>query len=210
MTLSERIARTLASGGAQAFETDAGWTSWPQVAVVAEAVNSRLAELDLKAGAPVGLIGRNRLWSASAFLGVLAGQRCVVPINPFQSEEKLLADIAGLDLGAVIGEPEDFASGALEALARREGIGAIMLGGLLGADVRQVAARGTGPVRDMGDCALLIPTSGTTGVPSYIPLTAGDRETLAGLLTQLDPADDTAAPPRNAPEDARAGRRGRA
>jgi DNA-binding MarR family transcriptional regulator len=33
----------------------------------------------------------------------------------------------------------------------------------------------------------------------FAPLTAGDRETLAGLLTQLDPADDTAAPARNAP-----------
>ena len=33
----------------------------------------------------------------------------------------------------------------------------------------------------------------------FAPLTAGDRETLAGLLNQLDPADDTAAPARNAP-----------
>jgi long-chain acyl-CoA synthetase len=170
MTLSDRISRTLASGGAEAFEIETGWFSWPRVAAIAQRVRTLLDGMALGPNTPIGLIGRNRAWSASAFLAILAGERCVVPLNPLQSEARLLADLAAVDVACVIGEPEDFASGALEAQARRQGLGAIVLAGPGAADVRLVAPRADGPAPDSGQCALLIATSGTTGAPKRVAI----------------------------------------
>jgi acyl-CoA synthetase (AMP-forming)/AMP-acid ligase II len=170
VSLSENIRRTLASGWPHAFETEAGWFSWDQVAAIAERLDQAFADMGLPRHTPIGLIGRNRVWSASALLGILAGERCVAPINPFQAEAMLLEDVDRLELAAVIGEPEDFASGALEAAARRKGIGAIVLEGPAADQVRSLVQASRSPAPDGGQIALLIPTSGTTGVPKRVPI----------------------------------------
>lgn len=170
MTLSERIRQTLASRGDKAFEVDGAWIGWDAVAAVADRVRALLAEAGIGPRAPIGLIGRNRIGSASAFLGILAGERCVVPINPFQSERRILEDVDRVEIAALIGEPEDFRSGALVAAMALRGVAIIVVDGIDPADVGIVLERGDGPVPDSGTTALLIPTSGTTGVPKRIPI----------------------------------------
>jgi acyl-CoA synthetase (AMP-forming)/AMP-acid ligase II len=170
MTLSERIGRTLASGGPEAFETGDGWFSWPQVAAIADKLNRLLDDMGVGPRTPIGLVGRNRLWSASTLLGILAGERCVAPLNPFQHEDKLIEDLDRLDLAVLLAEPEDFDSGALDAALRRKGVGAIVLGGPAADDIRLHAPRTDTAVYDTGQWALLIPTSGTTGAPKRVPI----------------------------------------
>ena len=170
MELPRKIRQTLSTGTAPAFELKAGWFTWGEVATIAEALQTRLTEMGVGPRTPIGLVGRNRPWSASALLGILAGERCQAPLNPFQSEERLHADIRRTPLAAVVAEPEDYASGALEALARELGIGALVLNDQGPLSVRTVVARTMGDVPDSGLNAFLMPTSGTTGAPKRVPI----------------------------------------
>ncbi|MDB5471527.1 MAG: Acyl-CoA synthetase [Caulobacter sp.] len=169
MTLAARICETLGSAKAPAFEVDGGWLAWSVLAVEADRLNTALGDCGIGPHTAIGLIGRNRTRPAAALLAILAGDRCFAPINPFQPEPGILGDIARLDLAAVVGEPEDFASGALEALARERGFAALLMDG---ADRLDIVVRGTRPGSDTGTCAFLMPTSGTTGVPKRIPIRA--------------------------------------
>ena len=170
MELAENIRRTLSRGPAPAFETDAGWFTWGEVAAIAGDLQAALEAMGIGPRTPIGLIGRNRAWSASALLGILAGERCQVPFNPFQSEERLHEDIAKTPLAAIVGEPEDYASGRLEALARSLGVGALVLNASGPLSVGVVAPRTAPAVPDSGLTAFLVPTSGTTGAPKRVPI----------------------------------------
>ena len=199
-TLSQRIRANLDSGRAEAFETDGRWVSWPQVAAVAARVEALLQEMGIGANTAIGLAGRNHVWNAAAMLGLLAGERCVAPINPFQPQERMVADTAKLALAAVIVEPEDLTSGEFEALARGAGIGLISLGGMGPDDAGIVVARDQGkPAPDSGQTAVLMPTSGPTGTPKRIPirfdsLNAANRDSEVAIrdFGELDaPAHET-------------------
>jgi acyl-CoA synthetase (AMP-forming)/AMP-acid ligase II len=170
MHLSQAIRNTLDSGGGQAFEVEGVWRSWNEVREVADAVQARLEQLCIPARMPVALIGKNRFTNASAFLGILCAERCVVPINPFQPADRVLADILSVGVAAVIGDIEDFASiDILPALAQA-GIGVVCLGGSAFLAETLLPANGLAGVTSSGDVGLLIPTSGTTGAPKRIPL----------------------------------------
>lgn len=170
MELARNIRQTLTRGSEPAFELETGWFTWGEVAAVAEALQAALDGMGIGPSTPIGLVGRNRAWTASALLGILAGERCQVPLNPFQSAERLRQDIRAVPLAAVVAEPEDYASGELEALARELGIGAIVLGEDGPLSVRVVAVHTLAEVPSSGPNAFLMPTSGTTGVPKRIPI----------------------------------------
>lgn len=194
-TLSERIRESLSSGSAPAFEVDAQWRSWSDVSAVADRVHALLSESGMGEAAPVGLVGRNRIGSAAAFLAILAADCCVVPINPHQQLERLLEDLSNLDLCAVVCEPEDLQSGALVDCAKALGIGLIAVEGLDPHAVRLVLAPETGrPMPHSGHCALLIPTSGTTGIPKRVPirfdtLMAANADAETSMIEFGEPAD---------------------
>src|SRR5690606_31890211 len=133
-----------------AFELESGWFTWDEVATIAQALDAALDGMGIGPHTPIGLIGRNRPWSASALLGILASERYQVPLNPFQSEDRLIEDVRNLSLAAVVAEPEDFASGELEAVARSLGIGALMLNEKGALSVRVVAPRTSAAIPSSG------------------------------------------------------------
>lgn len=186
MDLANRIRDTLFSGGDQAFEVDGNWIGWGSVRAIADGVDAALTGIGIPEFMPVGLIGKNRFGHASAFLGILASRRCVVPINPFQSSERIVADIAAIGVAAVVGDAHDLSVEVLRALTAR-GVGAICL------ETDEAPARILLPaacietVSSTADVALLIPTSGTTGAPKRIPirfdtLAAANRDAEASAL----------------------------
>jgi acyl-CoA synthetase (AMP-forming)/AMP-acid ligase II len=109
---------------------------------------------------------RNRPVALATLLGVLRAGACVVTVNPLLGAERLRADVPGLAVPLLLGEPDDLAlvpSAELPATARGELAG-------LGAPITvQAAAGGTVPAAAEGVAVRML-TSGTTGPPKRIDL----------------------------------------
>jgi long-chain acyl-CoA synthetase len=139
----------------------------------------------------VGIVLRNRPGPLAALIAALGTGREVVTLSPHLGDIGLERDIVDLAPDVIVAEDADWARDAV--LASSEAVGAIAL--RAGAD-RALAAQ---PVpwsprpslRDPGDVAVLMMTSGTTGRPKRVELTY-DRMTAAfraaGLV--LDEADE--------------------
>lgn len=168
IALAARLAAVMAlDPDAPALEFEGRWSTWGELAATAAGIDRALAELGLGAGAPVGLMVRNRPAALGAFLGLLRAGACVVTINPMLGAERLRADVPNLGLPVVIGEPDDLAllpDDALPTTAR----GAL---GRLGDPVELAAApNGAAGGSSAPGVAVRMLTSGTTGPPKRIDL----------------------------------------
>ena len=159
--LSQRIADVLGlQPDARAIEYDGRWRTWAQVGEAARRAASLTAEHS--ADPQIGMLLRNRPGQVAAFLGVLLGGGTVVTINPSRGDERIRADIAGLRLPLVIGEPDDLAT-----LVTPE-TPTVAISGLL--DDAGGPARHTGAPGPRPGVAVRMLTSGTTGPPKRIDL----------------------------------------
>jgi len=188
--LSEAVRTTLAEAEGDAFEIDGAWIPWSRVKALTGAVREALAAGGIGPGARVGLIARNRLGQAAGLIALLADDLCAVPLNPFQSQASLAADIGRLQLAALVGEPADLPE-AILAADPAAGVIAVDAGG-----VRTLRKPSFAGARATPDCALMLATSGTTGAPKRIPLrpdtwhatlTAGTRKASADVVIQYSP-----------------------
>ena len=166
--LAERLAAVMAlDADAPALEFEGEWSTWGDLSAIAAEVDRVLAELGLWAGAPVGLMLRNRPAALGAFLGLLRAGACVVTVNPMLGAERLRADLPGLGLPLLIGAPVDLElvpQSVLPATAR----GAL---GHLGAPIDLVVApEGSSAAAPAPGVAVRMLTSGTTGPPKRIDL----------------------------------------
>jgi acyl-CoA synthetase (AMP-forming)/AMP-acid ligase II len=170
--LSRRIADVLElQPGAAAIEYDGQWSTWRQVAGLANRI-AAVGETE------VGMLLRNRPVHVGALLGVLLGGGTVVTINPSRGDDRTRADITALDLPVVVGEPDDLASMV------PAGPTPIPISGLDA--VPQVPAPGAG----RAGVAVRMLTSGTTGPPKRIDLT---YDMLARSV--IGPEPDRSPPP---------------
>jgi acyl-CoA synthetase (AMP-forming)/AMP-acid ligase II len=170
--LSRRIADVLElQPGAAAIEYDGQWSTWRQVAGLANRI-AAVGEIE------VGMLLRNRPVHVGALLGVLLGGGTVVTINPSRGDDRTRADITALDLPVVVGEPDDLASMV------PAGPTPIPISGLDA--VPQVPAAGAG----RAGVAVRMLTSGTTGPPKRIDLT---YDMLARSV--IGPEPDRSPPP---------------
>jgi acyl-CoA synthetase (AMP-forming)/AMP-acid ligase II len=165
--VSERLAAVLAlDPAAPALEFEGGWSSWGDLAAAADAVDATLRTVDLGPGAPVGLMLRNRPAALGTLLGLLRAGACVVTVNPMLGAERLRADVPGLELPLILGEPDDLAlltPADLPATAR----GALAA---LGAPIAVTRSAEPPPPSDASGVAVRMLTSGTTGPPKRIDL----------------------------------------
>lgn len=155
--LSRRIGDVLAlAPEAHAIEYDSQWSSWRQVADMADRIAS------LTAASQVGILLRNRPVHVAALLGVLLGGATVVTINPSRGDDRIRDDIAALDLPVVIGAPDD--------LARLVPAGSTPVA-ISDLDTPPHAAGEVASDASASGVAVRMLTSGTTGPPKRIDLT---------------------------------------
>lgn len=174
--LSRRIADVLTlQPDAPAIEFDGRWISWGQIGTAARRIGSSLR------GTDVGMLLRNRPAHVAALLGVLMSGATVVTINPSRGDERTRADIAGLRLPLVLGEPDDLTT----LVNGNPATATISLDGIFdGPGGRPEVAR------QRSDVAVRMLTSGTTGPPKRIDLS---YDTLAHSV--IGPDYRTAPPP---------------
>ena len=121
----------------------------------------------------------------------------MVASTRYQARDKLVAEIAGLRLGAVIGDIEDWEETLRDAVAE---------GGMLGIALGGATRDSVSPVSrtvhlerafEAGDTAIEMLTSGTTGAPKRVPIsyrTLTDAVEDAILATAQAGTTDTSAP----------------
>lgn len=171
--LAERLRTVLTlDPGEPAIEFAGEWTDWAALHTIATEVEQRLTATGLDAGAPVGVVLRNHPAMVGALIGVLLAGATAVTVNAAQGDTGLTADIAELNLAAVIALESDWqrvgvrdaATGALGLRVANDPAGVTAVTGL--------EAPGPGPFRPEPDgIAVEMLTSGTTGPPKRIPLT---------------------------------------
>jgi acyl-CoA synthetase (AMP-forming)/AMP-acid ligase II len=168
--LSEAVRNTLATAAGPAFEFDGIWVDWRQAARLTDEVRQALAALSLPPASRVGFIARNRLAPTAAYIALQADDHCAIPLNPFQSETSLAADIRRLGLAAIVGAANDLRAEAL--LAADAQAGAVAIDAAAKRPVTLLRPPSFDGARTTPDCAILLPTSGTTGAPKRIPIRA--------------------------------------
>jgi long-chain acyl-CoA synthetase len=169
-SLRSRLSAVLAlDPSAHAVEFGDRWYSWDDLAVTVDEVTSAVDALALVPGAPIGIVLRNRPASLGLLLGAIQARACTVVVNPLVGRERVVADLAALDLPLVMGEHADLDELVTGEQRMRTGcLGVADLGSpaRLDAPADGASRRASRP----GVAARLL-TSGTTGPPKRIDLT---------------------------------------
>lgn len=159
---------------ANAIEFHNRWHSWREVAEIMQSIEAIISAASLGEGETIGILLRNRPASFAAALQVIASQRCVVTLNPFQNPEKIGSDISALRVPVLIADRQDWEIPEVRAAAQACGTLGIAIGSepILNAGIvpgfEQVGAGEHHPPQP-GTCILML-TSGTTGPAKRIPL----------------------------------------
>lgn len=140
----------------------------------------------------VGIVLRNRPGPLAALIATLATGREVVTLSPHLGDAGLAQDITDLEPDVVAAETDDWARAALLASAQAAGAIALATGAGRALAAQPVPWVPSPSLRDPGDAAVLMMTSGTTGRPKRVELTY-DRMTAAFRAGGLD-FDGTGTP----------------
>jgi acyl-CoA synthetase (AMP-forming)/AMP-acid ligase II len=130
------------------------WLSWGEIAATAHRISAAVSA----PGTQVGVLLRNTPQHVAACLGVLVSDACLVTINPGLGQ-RTRADLAALELGLLVGTAAD-----LDAFPEN-GAPRLVLDGT---DADPVARSNN--LRP--DIAVLMLTSGTTGPPKRVEISA--------------------------------------
>jgi long-chain acyl-CoA synthetase len=167
MNISERIRQVLAiDPDATAIEFAGRSWSWGYLSDTLASLDAALTSAGAGPGASVGLLPRNRPPHFAALITVIATGRCVVTLSPMLADSQIAADIAALDLHAVVGSADDLARPGIREAAARSAV--IRLDDEDAAVT--VISGGPGGGRCRPGIAIEMLSSGTTGTPKRIPL----------------------------------------
>jgi acyl-coenzyme A synthetase/AMP-(fatty) acid ligase len=184
---------------APCIEFEGRWRPWTTVSATADAIEEFFTLAGVPSGAAVGLIARNRAGPVAALAALLGLGRCVVMIYSAQSSAAIAADIRRLNLAAVIADCCDWAPEVVQA-AQAVGSAGLGVSGEHGEPTRRVqplCLAGSGPfhLADPG-IALELLSSGTTGPPKRVPLSASAFEQAAADAVKIY-GSSAATPPAN-------------
>jgi long-chain acyl-CoA synthetase len=160
--MSRRISRILElDPTARAVEFNRAWFSWGDLAVTTASMENHVRPAER-----VGLLLRNRPPQLGLLIGLLRAGACVVAINPDRGSDRVRADIDGLSLPAIAGEPSDVEGfvGNDRDLTRISATG-------LGTPVQVAGSASRSDATRRPGVAVEMLTSGTTGPPKRVPLT---------------------------------------
>jgi acyl-CoA synthetase (AMP-forming)/AMP-acid ligase II len=196
--LADAVAAKLAADPeAMSVFYEGRWLARRQVRAIADGVEARLRAAQVAPELAVGLVLRNQPTGYAALLSLVAARRTVVLISPFQTAGAIAADVAKLNLAAVIAAEQDWSAEVIDA-ARKAGSAGISLDERAGearlAPGLETRRSEAGHVR-APEVAVQMLTSGTTGAPKRVPL---NRQGLS--LAIADQIRSAAAMGESAPE----------
>ena len=169
--LSGRIAETLELDPSAPFlEFREAWRTWGQLAATVEGVRAHVPE----PGTRVGVLLRNQPAHVGLLVGLLRAGACVVTVNPARGLDRARADIAGLAVAILAGDPGDTGELVGEDVEAR-----VITTTDLGAEVTASGSLPPYAAEPRPGVAVEMLTSGTTGPPKRIPLS---YETLTRAL----------------------------
>lgn len=169
LSLAERI-RAVATLDldADAIEFEGRWHPWRETQTAIDQLTGLLAEAGLGAGAPVGLLLRNRPHHVQGLAAVLANECSVVTMNARQPKERIRAEVRDMNLPVLMADSEDWQDAELREIVSEAGA----LGIEMQASGGLKAFTSIDPDRrfDDGDPSVAIKmlTSGTTGTPKRV------------------------------------------
>jgi acyl-CoA synthetase (AMP-forming)/AMP-acid ligase II len=195
-TLQQLAAKTLErEGTGQAIEFEGRWYTWGDLKASADEVNRLLGASGILPTGPVALISRNHPATIAAELGLIAQNRNIRFIYPFQAAAGVVRDLGRLEPAALVMTAKDFTPEVAEFLAQ-DGIVAIVLDGMEVSAAPGLAQAGPKAAARSyeGEPQLEILTSGTTGPPKQfaIPFATIRQHHVGGGLTR-PPIDASAA-----------------
>ena len=126
----------------------------------------------------IGIVLRNRPGPLAALIATLGTGREVVTLSPHLGDIGLEKDIVDLAPDVIVAEDADWARDAVLASSKKVGAIALRTGADRGLTAQPVSWSPSPSLKDPGDVAVLMMTSGTTGRPKRVELTY-DRMTAA-------------------------------
>ena len=160
----------------RAIEFDGVWYDWAFISHSIEAISTILGTYDVPKDAEIALLCRNKPHQVAAFSAVICAQRCVTPINPFASEEKIVTDLDDLKARVVIASSSDWQSPQLKAYVNKHNVLGVSLDETRDRDhisvCHEVPRDTLSSIRLNPNVAVLMQSSGTTGKPKRIPMYA--------------------------------------
>ncbi|MDH4565218.1 long-chain fatty acid--CoA ligase [Pseudomonas sp. BN414] len=170
--IAEHIIRATEAGASLvAIDFDGQSLSWRALADAISELNVLLAEAGLGKDAVIGLLGRNRPEQLGSFISILGADRGLLLINAIRPAHMVAEEVAGLELGCLIGSRADLAADVVSAgqasgtlvLAVEVVAGRIVFEELMPLRARRFRLR-------EANTLIEIQTSGTTGAPKRIPV----------------------------------------
>lgn len=154
--------------------------TWAELDAEVSRVASGLGAAGIVAGHRVMLVLGNRLEFVTTYLGVLRAQAVAVPVNPGSTDDELRRMLEDSGSRMVVADPDTITAvrTAVATVQERGGtvrvvaVGATLLPGERSYDhLRTAAVRPVPPLPDPEKLAVLLYTSGTSGVPRAAMLT---------------------------------------
>lgn len=181
---------------APAVEFEEVWMSWGAIDGARRQILDLLTELpgDLR----IGIMMSNRPESIAAILSCISKSSCIVTFNPVYPDEKIAGEITRVATPVLIASARDWCRPAIAAAA--DALGAIQIEIAAAPDMAVTLRSGSFPGLEAFShptapgVAVEMLTSGTTGPPKRIPMTAATFETaiLSALKFESARSDDEA------------------
>ncbi|MEY2942576.1 MAG: hypothetical protein RLY97_590 [Pseudomonadota bacterium] len=170
-TLAERAKLILQTAPATpAIEFESHWHTWGDLAAVADKISALLGASGIPANAPVALVSRNHPALIAALIGLIAENRTIQMIYPFQASSGIIRDINRLKPAAIILTPTDLTPDVEPAL-QSQTIAAILCDNMAVSAAPGLEISGpTTTHATINEPQIEVLTSGTTGPPKQFPI----------------------------------------
>src|ERR1700677_1117412 len=164
------------------------WLPWSFLSQMMVELESQLERAAIPPGSAVGLICRNRPEVAAAAIALVASNRCVVPISPFNADRALAESLSDIRSAVILAGNDDWARTEVATAAEELGFLMVSLSTDAGklATVRERRGADVAPRQNVlrkGDAIDQL-TSGPTGPPHRISITCARLERQIAAATR--------------------------